>query len=247
MRRAVRKGLGALGLLLLTACEPAPDFDHYVLALSWQPAFCETHANKPECRALDATDFAASNLVLHGLWPSDALAEEPAYCGVAAGERATDESGQWCELPPPGADHATESALQDLMPGAASCLDRHEWLKHGTCSGLDADAYFAASARLTEGFQATRLAGVLRHSVGREVPLIRLVEAFERDFGAEAGAALTITCRRSGGRAYLAEIRVALRRDAVDRALDADSLFLAGDPPRGGCPRNVVIDRAGPG
>ncbi|MBL8573876.1 MAG: hypothetical protein JNM13_09385 [Hyphomicrobiaceae bacterium] len=247
MRRAVRKGLGALGLLLLTACEPAPDFDHYVLALSWQPAFCETHANKPECRALDAADFAASNLVLHGLWPNDALAEEPAYCGVAASERATDESGQWCELPPPGADREIESALQDLMPGAASCLDRHEWLKHGTCSGLDADAYFAASARLTEGFQATRLAGVLRHSVGREIPLIRLVEAFRLDFGAEAGAALTITCRRSGGRAYLAEIRVALRRDAVDRALAADSLYLAGDPPRGGCPRNVVIDRAGPG
>lgn len=246
MRAPIRLGLAALTILsLLPGCERSADFDYYVLALSWQPAFCESHAGKPECRALDEGDFAADNLVLHGLWPNETRGDSPAYCGIAASERATDEAGKWCELPLPGADQQTLAALQDLMPGAQSCLDRHEWLKHGTCSGLAADAYFDLSVQLTEAFQATKLADVLRRGVGQEIPLLRLIDAFEREFGAQAGAALTITCRRSGGRAYLAEIRVALRPDAVDKPLSANSLFLDGERPRGGCPRNVVIDRAG--
>lgn len=248
MRGPIRSGLGALILLpLLAACERAADFDYYILALSWEPAFCANHGNKPECRALDAGDFAASNLVLHGLWPNAAQGEEPAYCGIGASERAADEAGQWCDLPDPGADQQTQGDLQRVMPGAESCLDRHEWLKHGTCSGLGGDAYFDAATRLTEAFQSTQLAGILRNGVGREIALARLIEAFEHDFGDGAGAALTVTCRHAGGRAYLAEIRLALRPEAIDQPLAGDSLFLPGNSPRGGCPRNVVIDRAGPG
>ncbi|HNB26966.1 MAG TPA: ribonuclease [Alphaproteobacteria bacterium] len=248
MRWPIRSGLRALILLpLLAACGRDADFDHLVLALSWEPAFCAAHGGKPECRALDAGDFAASNLVLHGLWPNAAHGEEPAYCGIGASTRAADEAGQWCDLPATGADRQTQEDLQRLMPGAESCLDRHEWLKHGTCSGLDGDAYFDAAARLTEAFQATELAGLLRQGVGREIPLARLVDAFEQEFGDGAGAALTVTCRRAGGRAYLAEIRLALRPEAIDEPLAAGSLFLQGDAPRGGCPRNVIIDRAGPG
>lgn len=248
MRRPIRSGLGALILLpLLAACERAADFDYYVLALSWEPAFCATHGNKPECRALDAGDFAASNLVLHGLWPNAASGKEPAYCGIGASERAADEAGQWCDLPDPGADEQTQGDLQRLMPGAESCLDRHEWVKHGTCSGLDGDAYFDAAGRLTEAFQWTELASILRDGMGREIPLYRLIGAFERDFGDGAAAALTVTCRRAGGRAYLAEIRVALRPEAIDKPLAGDSLFLQGDLPHGDCPGKVIITRVSPG
>lgn len=249
MRPPFLPGLGALAILstLLSACDPSADFDYYILALSWQPAFCERNMGKPECQALDAGDFAAAHPVLHGLWPNATDGAELAYCDVGGSTQATDEAGQWCELPAPGADQQTQTDLQNVMPGSASCLDRHEWLKHGTCSGLAADAYFDAAARLTEEFQATRLAGVLQRSVGREIPLLQLISAFENEFGAESGAALTVTCRKAGGRAYLAEIRLALRRNAIDKPLSANSLFLDGDPPRGGCPRNIVIDRAGPG
>ena len=41
----------------------------YVLAVSWQPAFCEGHADKPECASQTEARFDASNLTLHGLWP----------------------------------------------------------------------------------------------------------------------------------------------------------------------------------
>jgi ribonuclease T2 len=259
MRRPTAHSLGApaailaailpaiLAAAILAGCEPAAEFDHYVLALSWQPAFCERNAEKPECQALDAGDFAASNPVLHGLWPSARDGDHPAYCGIAAAARDADEARQWCELPAPGADRQTQAQIERLMPGSESCLDRHEWLKHGTCSGLAADAYFEVSARLTEDFQATRLADLLRRNVGKEIPLPALIEGFEAEFGADSAAALIVTCRSSGGRTHLAEIRLALRLDSIDKPLSGNSLFLEAPKLEGGCPGRVLIDRAGPG
>jgi ribonuclease T2 len=89
-------------------------FDYYVLALSWSPEFCHGHPTKPEC--------ASGNFgfVVHGLWPQyeDGY---PENCSTAAGPS---DSGR----------------MADIMPDAS--LVAHEWTTHGTCSGLDADAYF---------------------------------------------------------------------------------------------------------
>lgn len=236
---------------LLCACEPATEIDHYVLALSWQPAFCERNADKPECRELASNDFAATNLVLHGLWPNAAEGEHPSYCGVGSGDRSADDASNWCALPQTGADQDTQFDLKRLMPGAKSCLDRHEWIKHGTCSGLDGDAYFDASVRLVREMQSTQLSELLRGNIGGQLSMRRLIQAFEQDFGAGAAAALQIICRRGGGRAYLTEIRLALRREAIDKPpgaidkpLSRNALFLDGPAPKGDCPAEIVIDRA---
>jgi len=55
---------GAFGYQQLSA-SPA----EYVLAVSWQPAFCETRPRLPECRSQTADRFDATNFTLHGLWP----------------------------------------------------------------------------------------------------------------------------------------------------------------------------------
>jgi len=237
---------------LLCACEPAAEIDHYVLALSWQPAFCERNADKPECRELDGGDFAATHLVLHGLWPNAADGEHPYYCGVSFSDRRTDDAGDWCALPQTGADQDTQFDLKRLMPGAKSCLDRHEWIKHGTCSGLDGDAYFDASVRLVQEIQTTQLSELLRGNIGEQVFIRDLIQAFEQDFGADAAAALRITCRRGDGGTYLAEIRLALRpeaigkpSEAIDELLSRNALFLDGPVPKGDCPAEIIIDRAG--
>ena len=52
----------------------------YVLAVSWQPAFCEGHADAPECASQTADRFDATHFTLHGLWPQPRSLE---YCGVA--------------------------------------------------------------------------------------------------------------------------------------------------------------------
>ena len=49
------------------------NFDYYVLALSWQPAFCEGRPDKSECRTQTQNRFDANNFVLHGLWPNQRM------------------------------------------------------------------------------------------------------------------------------------------------------------------------------
>jgi ribonuclease T2 len=106
------------------------DFDYYLLTLSWAPQFCATSAgarNPQEC---------ASNkhmgLVVHGLWPQ--------Y-----------NNGKWpqdCASTQPVAS-ATVDHMMPIMPG--SSLIQHEWAKHGTCSGLAVNDYFAAIEKLYTG------------------------------------------------------------------------------------------------
>ena len=242
--RALRAA-GLIAIVLLAACEPEPEIDHYVLALNWQPAFCEYNTAKPECGALDEDDFAATNLTLHGLWPNAADGDHPFYCSVTANDRRTDETGDWCALPAPGTDQATQAALTEAMPGSRSCLDRHEWIKHGTCTGLGGDAYFDTSLHLLREVEATELANLLRASIGREVSRRDLLQAWERDFGPGTAKALEIVCRRDGSRGLLTELRLALRRDALDEPLSGSMLFREGPPPHGGCPAQIYIDPAG--
>lgn len=234
-------------VVLLAGCDGGPEFDYFTLALSWQPAFCERNADKPECRTLDSDDAAAQAPTLHGLWPSDAGGDHPAYCGVDGTLRARDEAGDWCDLPETGVAGATRSALRGAMPGTASCLDRHEWLKHGTCSGLDGESYFRTATRLTQEFAFTRLAALLRARIGKQVSTAALIDAFTAEFGADAGRALIVVCRTFRGQTYLAEIRIALRPDALDRPLGPDSLFSGAAAQARPCPKSLRVDRAGPG
>jgi ribonuclease T2 len=92
------------------------EFDFYLLNLSWSPEFCATHGDSPEC---------GRNLgfVVHGLWPQDTSGDYPQHCSDAPGP-------------------SNPQSDTDIMPTAS--LVEHEWQTHGTCSGLGADAYFAA-------------------------------------------------------------------------------------------------------
>ena len=98
-------------------------FDFYVLALSWSPSFCASQ--KPARRARETQcngrPFA---FVVHGLWPQF-------------------EHGfpSYCQVPAPRLDRALVDKALDLMPSRS--LIYHEWDRHGTCSGLSPQSYFA--------------------------------------------------------------------------------------------------------
>ena len=106
------------------------DFDYYLLTLSWAPEFCATNSS-----ARSSAECASNKhmgLVVHGLWPQ--------Y-----------NNGKWpqdCATTPPVAS-ATVEHMMPIMPG--SSLIQHEWAKHGTCSGLSADDYFADIEKLYTG------------------------------------------------------------------------------------------------
>ena len=51
-----------------------------ILSLSWEPAFCEGHANKRECASATPSGFDATHFTLHGLWPQPRRKQ---YCNVS--------------------------------------------------------------------------------------------------------------------------------------------------------------------
>src|SRR5689334_14965773 len=99
-------------------------FDFYVLSLSWSPSFCATSAERGGSRNASAQcGERPFSFVVHGLWPQ--------Y-----------EKGfpEFCQVPAPRLDRGIVSSMLDLMPSPR--LIFNEWDKHGTCSGLNARAYF---------------------------------------------------------------------------------------------------------
>lgn len=243
---APRRIAALLAALALAGCDEDPSFDHLVLALSWDPTFCQFNADKPECRTLGAGDFAATHLVIHGLWPDTAESKRLRYCGVEKDVEALDKRNRWCELPEPQLSAGTRAALDAAMPGARSCLDRHEWIEHGTCAGIDAERYFSATLRLAAAVQASKLGDLLAANVGRELPRGRLIDAFEATFGPHAGKALSLLCTSSGAESLLIEIRITLEASAIKGDLGARDLRPTAAGMTGSCPPAILIDPVGP-
>lgn len=231
-----------LAALALFACGKETEIDHYVLALTWQPAFCESNASRPECKTMKGDDYAAGHLTLHGLWPNDKPGSGPTYCDVSAETKALDEPQTWCELPKVKLSAETSQSLTPRMPGVQSCLDRHEWTKHGTCVGVEPDAYFRNTLRLMESIDQLEMSKIIGGSVGKYVNLQQLIGAFEQRFRAGSANALTFLCDDGG---YLTEIRITVLRTAFGGNLDRKDLYLDGPPPSGTCPATIRIDRAG--
>ena len=104
------------------------------------------------------------------------------------------------------------------MPGVSAGLERHEWRKHGTCSGLSAEAYFASALDLTER-AAGALAPGLRAAAGRSVNAATLrAEVAKND--PELADSLLFVCKNlrtrraeQQRRPYLIEVRVCADND----------------------------------
>lgn len=237
--------LALLGAPFLLGGESGSYIDHYVLALSWQPTFCEFNANKPECRELDRTDFAATHLAIHGLWPDTPQSTRLRYCGVAEKVERLDRRNRWCELPEPEVSDKTRAELERAMPGVRSCLDRHEWIEHGTCARVSAEDYFAITLRLAAAVRASRLGDLLAANVSRTLPRRTLIEAFEAEYGPRAGRSLTLLCKRLGEESLLIEIRITLEPSAMDGELGPEDLRPAARGIRGSCPATILIDPVG--
>lgn len=220
------------------------DFDYYVLALSWQPAFCETKSYKPECASQDNGRFDATNFVLHGLWPNqnDDPSHSFAYCGQSNDIINTDKDSAWCELPDLPLSADVESDLNIFMPGAASCLDHHEWYKHGTCAGMSADAYFALSNGLVASFAQTAFNQYVASQIGSEVSRNDLLSRFENEFGAGSNNYLSLRCNEVDGTSMLSEIRLALKQDLAELDDFSEMFPEQRISPQGNCPKQFVVD-----
>ena len=244
-RRLSAPVLAVAAAVPLLAGDQSPAIDHYVLALSWEPTFCQFNARKPECRELDGADFAATHLAIHGLWPDSRESKRLRYCGVDEHVELMDQRNRWCELPEPELSAGTRAELDRAMPGARSCLDRHEWIEHGTCARVSAEDYFAITLRLAAAVRASPLGDLLAGNVGREVARRELIDAFEAGFGPGAGKALTLLCTPSKAGSLLIEIRITLEPSATAGELGAEDLRPTASGAGDSCPATILIDPIG--
>jgi ribonuclease T2 len=166
----------------------------WILALTWSQGFCAANPEKGDTdQCTHPSSFARQNLVLHGLWP-----QWDSYC--YAEPRPAEECRSWDRLPAvPITDARVAARLREVMPGAGHGLDRHEWNKHGNCSGMSADAYFGLAESLVDAANATALAGVIRAHVGGVVSVAELCDAARRDFGEEGARAVSLEKTRAQG------------------------------------------------
>lgn len=214
--------------------------DDNLLALSWQPAFCETKPGKTECEDLNAGGLPGSDerLSIHGLWPQPRGND---YCGVSAELARLDAASRWSELPAVDVDAETRAALGVAMPGTASFLERHEWIKHGTChrGAGGADEYFDDTLRLTAELNDSAVGRFLAENRGREVVTADIAARFDEAFGDGAGERVEFACTRDGGRTLIVELRIALR-GVIGPETRIGELLLAARPVGRGCARGVI-------
>jgi ribonuclease T2 len=217
----------------------APRATH-VLALGWEPAFCLQHGDKTECANESRQSFDATHLSLHGLWPQP---RGKAYCGVAQDLREADKNHDWASLPEPELSEATKKRLSAVMPGYESGLERHEWIEHGVCFGTTADLYFNRAADLVEQINASGVRELFAQDIGKSLSADAIQAAFDKAFGAGAGARVTVNCQGKGPERKIGELYISLAGEVAGSAPIGD-LILAAPPSQQGCPSEVVVQPA---
>ena len=175
----------------------AGDFDYFILSLSWSPNWCANEGAEkgdPQCAA-----GAGYGWVLHGLWPQY---DEgwPDYCPTTFSDPT----------------EAEVEAMVDVMGSAGSI--RHQWRKHGVCSGLAPADFFELSREALSQIALPPLLEALPKTVTLPARLIE--EAFLAANPDLAPDGITITCKRGG----IQEARICLTRDLDLRMCGADAV-----------------------
>lgn len=210
----------------------------YVFAVSWEPAFCEGKgmADKAECKAQTESSFEATHLALHGMWPQP---RKNQYCNVSQSDKDLDDAHQWTSLPAVTLSTTNRAALDQVMPGTQSDLDRHEWTTHGTCYGTSQDQYFADAITVIQAINASPIRDLFADNVGKTVTLIQIRAAFDQAFGAGAGDRVRVACQKDGSRSLIEELTIGLT-GSVTTQNNVGALILAAGPTDGGCPSGLV-------
>lgn len=181
-------------------CSVAGQHDNYVLAISWQPGFCE-HVKyggvKPECDHLADGQLVVSNLTLHGLWPNrKACGTKYGNCGGADLSLTED----------------TVSYISPWMPNFfyENKFGKYEWEKHGTCSRMDADTYFRRAVDSVRAVNDSSAGRYITGNIGGTISKKAFYERLVADAGnSKAANSVTLLCSTK----YLVEVRIRLPLD----------------------------------
>jgi ribonuclease T2 len=219
-------------------CTTAGLQDSYVLALSWQPAFCESHRSKKECAInFDASYQKAGNFTLHGLWPNrEACGTNYGNCEHQRRQR------DFCQYPAIEMSPEVVKQLRQAMPGTASCLERHEWWKHGTCQlDWDSSQYFEVALDLTGQFNDSGMKKYMAGNMGNRVKTDDFLKQVDNALGAGASERLQVLC--TGGK--LTDVYISLPARILPGARLNELVMRAQPDFRSTCGDSFTIDAVG--
>jgi ribonuclease T2 len=200
---ALRLGLCALLILWSsgagTAAEQrAHEFDYYLLALSWSPTYCASRARRDPLQCGQGRRY---HFVVHGLWPQYRNGW-PQYCAAAG-----------VSLPRP-----LLAAMFDIMPSFR--LIQHQWMKHGTCTGLAPGDYFALTRRLYDAIEIPARYRDPRKSI--EVSVDQIVADFVAANRNLAPDMISVKCGNRRDRAQLVELGICFSPQGALRSCGAN-------------------------
>ena len=179
----------AVLLLALLSALPvrAADFDYYLLALSWSPAWCAEGDRAGEAEQCDRD----LGFILHGLWP-----------------QYEDGWPEFCTTGQRDPSRRQTAAMADIMGSGG--LAWHQWRKHGRCTGLSAEDYFAI-ARFAYGLTTLPDLPPRASAAGIEAAFVATNPGLSPED-------LIVTCRDG----VLREVRICLTTDLAPRPCGAD-------------------------
>ena len=148
-------------------CSIANKQDSYMLAITWQPGFCEHvpyNGKKPECDAMNSGALAAKTLSLHGLWPNKK------ECGTRYGS---------CDGAPFALTKETIDQVAPWMPNFyfERTFGAYEWNKHGKCQALPPDEYFIKAVSAVRVVNDSEVGKIVLGNVGKS---FRVGDFFDR-------------------------------------------------------------------
>ena len=221
-------------------CSVAGREDSYVFAVSWQPAFCESKPGKPECSVKDPGSYQANNFTLHGLWANkNSCGTGYGFCGPNNKKKRN-----FCDYPQVPMSPATREQLGRVMPSVTygSCLQRHEWYKHGTCQiEWDADGYYGTAMRLLSEFNgsgANSLTAFMQAHIGKTVSINELNDKIDMLFGHGAHTRMQYGCTNGN---KLVDIYINLPKQLGNKPL-ADLIQQAPEKYSNKCGSSFVVD-----
>ena len=230
LSKAQRGGDNASG----GSCSIANKQDSYLLAITWQPGFCEHvkyNGKKPECDAMNGGTLQAKNLNLHGLWPNKK------ECGNNYGS---------CKGEQFSLKQETIDKVAPWMPNFfyERTFGAYEWNKHGKCQSLPPDEYFIKAVSAVRVVNDSEVGKIVLGSVGKSFRLNDFFDRVKTRYGAQVAGSITLVCTQ---RKYLQEIRVSLPLELntdgelpqlVGKALPASTRAV-------GCGDEVYVEGAG--
>lgn len=215
-------------------CSIANKQDSYVLAITWQPGFCEHvkyNGKKPECDAMNSGALQAKTLSLHGLWPNKK------ECGTQYGSC----SGEAFAL--------SKDTIEKVAPWMPNffyerTFGAYEWNKHGKCQSLPPDAYFIKAVSAVRLVNDSEVGKIVLGSVGKSFRVGEFFDRVRARYGDRVANSITLVCTQ---RKYLQEIRVSL---PLDFGTDRDLGQMVGDAAPAsareiGCADEVYVEGAG--